>query len=90
MSLEEARKEIDEANRRIVSDVRDRMDAVLKVADIKNRKGQEIRDREREEDVKQQFEELFEKKNMPRERGRELAEVLIETAVDVQEEVLNE
>jgi chorismate mutase len=87
MSLEEAREEIDEANRKIVDDVRKRMDAVLKVADFKNRDGKEIRDREREEEVKQQFEELFEKKNMPSERGRELAEVLIETAVDVQEEV---
>jgi chorismate mutase len=88
MSLEEAREEIDEANRKIVGDVRERMDAVLKVADFKNRDGKEIRDRGREEEVKQQFEELFEKKNMPSERGRELAEVLIETAVDVQEEVL--
>lgn len=88
MGLEEAREEIDEANRKIVGDVRKRMDAVLKVADIKDRSGYEIRDREREEEVKTQFEELFKKKNMPRERGRELAEVLIETAVDVQEEVL--
>jgi chorismate mutase len=88
MSLEEAREEIDAANRKIVDDVRERMDAVLKVADIKNRDGKEIRDGKREEEVKQQFEELFEKKNMPSERGRELAEVLIETAVDVQEEVL--
>lgn len=89
MTLEETREEIDEANRKIVSDVRDRMDAVLKVVDHKSRENLEIRDREREEEVKDQFEELFDKKNMPQERGRELAEVLIETAVDIQEDVLD-
>jgi chorismate mutase len=89
MSLEEARKEIDEANHKIVNDVRERMDAVLKVVDHKSREDIEIRDREREEEVKQQFRERFEKKNMPPERGEELAEVLIETAVDIQEDVLD-
>ena len=89
MSLEEAREEIDEANRKIVDDVRERMDAVLKVLDHKERENIEIRDREREEEVKKQFEELFEKKNLPEGRGRELAEALIETAVDTQKEVLD-
>lgn len=89
MTIEEAREEIDEANRKIVNDVRERMDAVLKVVDLKSREDLEIRDREREEEVKQQFEDLFEKKNMPSERGRELAEVLIETAVDIQKEVMD-
>lgn len=89
MSLEEAREEIDEANRKIVDDVRERMDAVLKVLDHKERENIEIRDREREEEVKKQFEELFEKKNLPEERGMELAEVLIETAVDTQKEILD-
>lgn len=86
--MEEARDEIDDANRKIVGDVRDRMDAVLKVVNHKSRENLEIRDREREEEVKHQFEELFDKKNMPSERGRELAEVMIETAVDIQEDVL--
>lgn len=89
MGLEEAREEIDEANRKIVNDVRERMDAVLKVMDHKERGNIEIRDREREEEVKKQFEELFEKKNLPKGRGEELAEVLIETAVDTQKEILD-
>lgn len=89
MSLEEARQEIDEANRKIVNDVRERMDAVLKVMDQKERDNIQIRDREREEEVKQQFEELFEKKNLPEGRGEELAEVLIETAVDIQKDLLD-
>ncbi|MFB6242256.1 MAG: chorismate mutase [Candidatus Nanosalina sp.] len=89
MSLEEAREEIDEANRKIVNDVRERMDAVLKVVDHKSREDIEIRDREREKEVKQQFRDMFEKKNMPEERGEELAEVMIETAVDIQEDVLD-
>ncbi|MFB6116043.1 MAG: chorismate mutase [Candidatus Nanosalina sp.] len=89
MSLEEAREEIDEANRKIVNDVRERMDAVLKVMDHKEREDIQIRDREREEEVKKQFEDLFEKKNLPEGRGEELAEVLIETAVDIQKDILD-
>jgi chorismate mutase len=65
------------------------MDAVLEIADRKGREDAEIRDREREEEVKQQFEDLYESKKLPAERGREMAELLIETAVDVQEEVLD-
>lgn len=88
MTLEEAREEIDDANRKIVNDVRERMDAVLKVMDHKEREDIEIRDREREKEVKNQFEDLFEKKNLPEGRGEELAEVLIETAVDIQKDVM--
>ena len=89
MSLEEAREEIDEANRKIVNDVRERMDAVLKVMDQKEREDIQIRDLEREKEVKKQFEDLFEKKNLPEGRGEELAEVLIETAVDIQKDILD-
>jgi Chorismate mutase type II. len=89
MDIEEARDEIDQANKDIVSHVRDRMDAVLKIADMKGRTDSDIRDRQREQEVKDQFEDLFESKKLPPERGREMAELLIETAVDVQEEVLD-
>ena len=89
MDIEEARRNIDQANKNIVSDVRDRMDAVLEIADRKGREDAEIRDREREEEVKKQFEDLYESKKLPPERGREMAELVIETAVDVQEEVLD-
>ncbi|WP_414837677.1 chorismate mutase [Candidatus Nanosalina sp. VS9-1] len=90
MSLEDAREEIDKANKRIAGNVRDRMDAVLKVMNYKSREDMQIRDEEREEEVKQDFEEMFENKKMPPERGRELAEVLIETAVDIQEDLMEE
>lgn len=90
MTLEDAREEIDQANRKIVSDVRDRMDAVLKVLDYKSREDMEIRDTEREEEVKKDFEKMFEDKKMPPQRGRELAEVLIETAVDTQKDLMEE
>lgn len=89
MTLDEAREEIDDVNRKLVNDVRERMDAVLKVLDHKSREDMEIRDREREEEVKKQFEEMFENKKMPPERGRELAEVMIETAVDIQEDLMD-
>lgn len=89
MTLDATREEIDEANRKIVNDVRERMDAVLKVIDHKSREDMEIRDREREEEVKKQFEEMFENKKMPPERGREMAEVLIETAVDSQNDLMD-
>lgn len=90
MSLEDAREEIDKANNRIAGNVRDRMDAVLKVLNHKSREDMDIRDKEREEEVKQDFEEMFQNKKMPPERGRELAEVLIETAVDIQEDLMEE
>lgn len=90
MSIEESREEIDVVNKRIAGNVRDRMDEVLKIMDYKGREDIDIRDEEREKEVKQQFEELFDNKKMPPERGRELAEVLIETAVDVQKEFLED
>lgn len=90
MTIEESREEIDVIQKRIAGNVRDRMDEVLKIMDYKGREDLEIRDEEREEEVKQQFEQLFEDKKMPADRGRELAEVLIETAVDVQKEFLED
>lgn len=90
MTIEESRKEIDRVNKRIAGNVRDRMDEVLKIMDYKDREDMDIRDEGREEKVRQQFEQLFENKKMPPERGRELADVLIETAVDVQKEFLED
>ncbi len=90
MTIEESRREIDRVNKRIAGNVRDRMDEVLKIMDFKDREDMDIRDEEREEKVRQQFEQLFEDKKMPPERGRELADVLIETAVDVQKEFLED
>lgn len=82
MQLEDYRREIDRVNRQIVDAVSRRMDVVEEIGSYKKQNGMEIRDREREEMVKQQFEKLFSQKQLPAQKGRELAELLIEMAVE--------
>jgi chorismate mutase len=48
----------------------------------------QIVDEEREEQVKQEFERLYQEKGLPEDRGRELAELLIATAIDKEEQML--
>ncbi|MBC5792831.1 MAG: chorismate mutase [Nanohaloarchaea archaeon] len=86
MDLEDYRKEIDRVNTEIVDAVSRRMNVVEEIGEYKKQNGMEIKDEGREEVVKDQFEKLFEKEDLPREKGRELAELLIDTAVDLQEE----
>jgi chorismate mutase len=47
----------------------------------------EIKDEGREEVVKQQFEDIFEEEGLPQEKGKELAELLINMAIEEEEEV---
>ena len=87
MDLEDYRKEIDRVNREIVDAVSRRMNIVEEVGEYKKENGMDIVDEEREEKVKQQFEKLFEEEDLPKEKGREVAEVLIETAVQREGEI---
>lgn len=90
MSLEEYRDEIDTVNREIADKIAERMEIVEKVGEYKEENGMEIKDEGREEVVKEQFEDIFEEKDLPQEKGRELAELLIRMAVDEEQEVLDE
>lgn len=81
MDLEDYRREIDRVNREIVDAISRRMNIVEEVAEYKKANDMDIVDEEREEKVKQQFEKLFEEEDLPKEKGREIAEILIETAV---------
>lgn len=87
MSLEEYREQIDSVNREIAEKIAERMEIVEKVGEYKKENDMEIKDEGREEVVKQQFEDIFEKEGLPRERGRDLAELLIGMAVEEEEEV---
>ena len=85
MDLEDYRKEIDHVNTEIVDAVSRRMNIVEEIGTYKEQKGMDVKDEGREEVVKQQFEKLFEKESLPKEKGREFAELLIEMAVQKQE-----
>lgn len=88
MDLEDYRKEIDRVNREIVDAVSRRMNVVEEVAAYKKANDMDVVDEDREEKVKQQFEKLFDEEDLPPEKGRELAELLIETAVEKEEELV--
>lgn len=90
MSLEEYRKEIDNINNELAQLIAKRMDVVEKVGEFKEKKGMQIRDKGREEKVKEQFGNIFSENSLPKNRGREFAEMLIEMAVKEEKEVLNE
>jgi chorismate mutase len=82
MDLEDYREEIDRVNHEVVDAVSRRMNIVEEIGEYKKRNGMEIKDEGREEVVKQQFEKLFEEEDLPKDKGREFAELLIEMAVE--------
>ncbi|MFB6100072.1 MAG: chorismate mutase [Candidatus Nanohalobium sp.] len=90
MSLEEYREEIDRINREIAESIAERMEVVEKVGEYKKENDMEIKDEGREEVVKNQFADIFDKKGLPAQKGRELAEMLIGMAIEEEEEVKDE
>lgn len=85
MDLEGYRSQINRVNREIVADISKRMNIVEEIGEYKKQNGMEVKDESREEVVKQQFEKLFAREDLPKEKGRELAELLIKIAVEEQE-----
>lgn len=88
LDLEQIREDLDALNKEIVDAVEKRMDLVAEVAEYKDENDMQIKDEEREEEVKQEFERLYRERGLPEGRGRELATLLIETAIDKEEEML--
>jgi chorismate mutase len=88
LDLDQIREDLDSLNNEIVDTVEKRMDLVVKVAEYKDENDMQIKDEEREEQVKQEFERLYQERGLPEGRGRELATLLIETAIDKEEEML--
>lgn len=89
LDLERIRNGIDDCNEKIIDAIDERMEYVIEVAEYKSKNNMDIVDEEREEEVKQEFAERFEEKGMPSERGREFAELIIATAIDLEEEKLD-
>lgn len=87
--LEDARENIDDINREIADDVADRMEEVVKVVEYKEENDMNVKDEDREEQVMQQFGDLFEKRDLPRERGRQLGRLLIDTAIDAERTMMD-
>ena len=88
LDLDQIREDLDSLNNEIVDAVEKRMDLVAEVAEYKDENDMQIVDEEREEQVKQEFERLYQEKGLPEDRGRELAELLIATAIDKEEQML--
>ncbi|MFB6114708.1 MAG: chorismate mutase [Candidatus Nanohalobium sp.] len=88
LDLDQIREDLDSLNKEIVDVIEERMEIVTKVAKYKDENDMQIKDEEREEEVKQEFERLYQERGLPEGRGRELAELLIETAIDKEEEML--
>ncbi|AOV94377.1 hypothetical protein AQV86_00450 [Nanohaloarchaea archaeon SG9] len=88
LDLEQIREDLDSLNNEIVELIAERMDIVVKVAEYKEENDMQIVDEEREKEVKQEFEKLYREKGLPEKRGRELAELLIATAIDREKQIL--
>ena len=88
LDLEQIREDLDSLNNEIVELIAERMDIVVKVAEYKGENDMQIVDEEREKEVKQEFEKLYREKGLPEKRGRELAELLIATAIDREKQIL--
>jgi chorismate mutase len=63
------------------------MEVVEKVGQYKKKNNMEIKDEGREKVVKDQFADIFEENDLPPERGRLFAGLLIEMAIDEELEV---
>lgn len=87
--LEDARDNIDEINQEIAEKVDERMQEVVKVVEYKEENDIEVKDEDREEQVMQQFGDLFEERDLPRKRGRQLGRLLIDTAVDAERDMMD-
>ena len=87
--MQEARENIDDINDEIVEKVDERMEEVEKIVKYKEENDLEVKDEDREEKVMQQFADRFEEKSLPRERGRQLGRLLIDTAIDMEREEIN-
>lgn len=85
-TLEEAGQNIDEINEEIVEKIDERMEEVERIVEYKDQNDMDVKDEDREEKVMRQFADDFEEQNLPRDRGRQLGRLLIDTAVDMERE----
>lgn len=88
LGLEEERKAINRTDEEIVKKIEKRMNHVRKVVEYKKSNGMEIVDKERESKVVERFKNLFNKRDLSPEKGEELARFLINTAIDLEEEMI--
>lgn len=84
-SLERYRERIDDVNADIVAAVARRMEVVNDIQAYKEERGMDVRDLDREDRVRDQFATLFDEHDLPPEKGRDLADLLIDMAVEAQE-----
>lgn len=88
--LKEEREEISRIDEEIVEKIKERMNHVERIAEYKKSKDIDIVDEDREREVEERFKTLFKNKGLPSEKGEELARFLINTAVDLEEKMIEE
>lgn len=84
MDLKEERNRIDDINSNIVEEVSERMDVVTEIAQKKEESDMDVQDSGREQKVIEQFRQEFDDRDMPAEKGEQLAEFLMSLARDYQ------
>lgn len=84
MDIEDYRREIDRINHEIADLVSRRVNVAKEIGTYKQENDMDIVDEDREETVKQQFEKLFRDEDLPHEKGRKMAELLIEISTEAQ------
>lgn len=80
--LAELRDDIDRIDERLADLVAERVDAAERVADAKSRAGRDLVDEDREAVVESHHAALFEERGLDPQDGRDLAEFLIEVALE--------
>ncbi|PSG98569.1 MAG: hypothetical protein BRC29_00390 [Nanohaloarchaea archaeon SW_7_43_1] len=78
MDLEDYRRKVDRVNAEIVDAVSRRINIAEEISECKKEKELDVDDNSRQEKTKQEFEKLFERQELPKEKGRELGQLLIE------------
>lgn len=75
---------IDTVNREIVGAVARRTDLAEEIGELKAEQDLDVTDEDREQDVREQFEDLFREHGLPADRADELADLLIAIATEAQ------
>lgn len=84
--IEVLRDEIDIINKQLAELGVRRLEHVENIGEIKEKEGMDVKDSSREEDVVQQFREVFSNHEFPEEYGERLANCLMDMAKDLQRE----
>lgn len=90
MSLEEIRKKIVEKDKEIIDTIKQRMDLIDEVIEIKKKTKQQIQDQDREKELKQEINTYATEKGIDTEYAKEIHEKLLEMSREKQKNKMGE